>query len=77
MPEDFPTIAEAAQRIAARDLSPIELTRTLIGRIEALDPQLNAYLLPTPELALDQARRAEAEMSPAVTAGRCTAFPLR
>jgi aspartyl-tRNA(Asn)/glutamyl-tRNA(Gln) amidotransferase subunit A len=63
MPEDFPTIAEAAQRIAARDLSPVELTRTLIGRIEALDPQLNAYLLPTPELALDQARRAETEIA--------------
>ncbi|MFC7476355.1 amidase [Dankookia sp. GCM10030260] len=63
MPEEFTTIAEAAARIAARDLSPVELTRALIDRIEALDPQLNAYLLPTPDLALDQARKAEAEIA--------------
>ena len=63
MSDAFPTIAEAAQRIAARDLSPVELTRAVIARIEALDPQLNAYLLPTPELALDQARKAEAEIA--------------
>ena len=57
-----PTIAEAASRIASRALSPVDLTRALIARIEALDGQLNAYLLPTPELALAQARTAEAEI---------------
>ncbi|GGJ38675.1 amidase [Neoroseomonas lacus] len=56
------TIAEAAALIAARRLSPVELTRAFLARIEAVDPQLNAYLLVTADLALNQAREAEAEI---------------
>ncbi len=63
----FMTIAEMARRIGKKELSPVELATALIGRAEALDPQLNAYLLPTPERALDQARAAERE----IMAGRC------
>ena len=59
----FMTIAEAARRIEKKELSPVELTTALIGRAEALDPQLNAYLLPTFERALDQARAAEREIA--------------
>ena len=58
----FLTIAEASRLIAARKLSPVELTRAFLARIEALGPQLNAYLLVTADLALAQARRAEAEI---------------
>ncbi len=58
----FMTIAEAATMIEKKRLSPVELTTALIGRAEALDPQLDAYLLPTFERALDQARAAEAEI---------------
>ncbi len=59
----FMTIAEGAQRIERRDLSPVELATALIRRTEAIDPQLNAFLLPTPERALDQARAAEREIA--------------
>lgn len=58
-----PTIAEAARLIATRQLSPVELTEALLARIETFDPQLNAFLLPTPDLALAQARQAEAEIA--------------
>ena len=58
----FMTIAEAARRIERKELSPVELTTALVRRAEALDPQLNAYLLPTFERALDQARAAEREI---------------
>ena len=58
----FLTIAESAQLIEQKRLSPVELTRALIGRAEALDPQLNAYLLLTSERALDRARQAEQEI---------------
>jgi aspartyl-tRNA(Asn)/glutamyl-tRNA(Gln) amidotransferase subunit A len=58
----FLTIAEAARLIEQKRLSPVELTTALIRRAEALDPQLNAYLLPTPDQALDQARQAEQEI---------------
>src|ERR1700741_675049 len=64
MPDElaFLTIAEAARLIERKKLSPVELTTALIQRTEALDPQLNAYLLPTAEHALDQARQAEREI---------------
>jgi aspartyl-tRNA(Asn)/glutamyl-tRNA(Gln) amidotransferase subunit A len=58
----FLTIAEAASSIERRQLSPVTLTRALLDRIAAIDPQLNAYLLVTAEQALDQARAAEAEI---------------
>jgi aspartyl-tRNA(Asn)/glutamyl-tRNA(Gln) amidotransferase subunit A len=58
----FLTIAEAGRLIEQKRLSPVELTTALIRRAEALDPQLNAYLLPTPDQALDQARQAEQEI---------------
>jgi aspartyl-tRNA(Asn)/glutamyl-tRNA(Gln) amidotransferase subunit A len=58
----FLTIAEAAQLIERRELSPVELTRAQIRRTEALDPQISAYLLLTAERALDQARAAEREV---------------
>ncbi len=58
----FLSIAEAARLIARRQLSPVELTQALAARIEAIDPQLDAYLLPVLDRALDQARAAEAEI---------------
>jgi aspartyl-tRNA(Asn)/glutamyl-tRNA(Gln) amidotransferase subunit A len=58
----FLTIAEAARLIERKELSPVELTNALIRRTEALDPQINAYLLLTAERALDQARGAEREI---------------
>ncbi len=59
----FMTIAEAARRIATKELSPVELTTALVRRAEALDPQLNAYLLPIFERAIDRARAAEREIT--------------
>jgi aspartyl-tRNA(Asn)/glutamyl-tRNA(Gln) amidotransferase subunit A len=56
------TIADAARLIERRRISPLELTDALIARIEALDPQINAFLLPTPEKAREHARAAEREI---------------
>jgi aspartyl-tRNA(Asn)/glutamyl-tRNA(Gln) amidotransferase subunit A len=56
------SIAEAAARIAARQLSPVELTRAYLERIERLDPAINAYITVTAEQALDEARALEAEL---------------
>jgi amidase len=52
-------IAELSRLIAARKVSPVELTRDLLARIERLDPALGSYARVTPELALEQARQAE------------------
>jgi aspartyl-tRNA(Asn)/glutamyl-tRNA(Gln) amidotransferase subunit A len=60
---DFFTIAEAGKLIASRKLSPVELTRHVLSRIDALDPVYNAFLQVTTEIALTQAKAAEAEIS--------------
>lgn len=60
------TLAEAAGRIEARELSPVELTRSCLDRIDRLDPGLNAFVTLTREQALADAARAEAD----VAAGR-------
>lgn len=56
----IPTIAEAAQLIAAKKLSPVELTQACLQRMHALDGTLHAFVLPTEERALADARAAEA-----------------
>jgi aspartyl-tRNA(Asn)/glutamyl-tRNA(Gln) amidotransferase subunit A len=56
------TIAEAAGRIATRDLSPVELTQALLDRIHATDGVLHAYIAVTAEQALAEAKQAEAEI---------------
>jgi aspartyl-tRNA(Asn)/glutamyl-tRNA(Gln) amidotransferase subunit A len=57
------TIAEASERIRDRRLSPVELTQAYLARIGALDPQLNAYITITGELAGAQAKQAEREIA--------------
>lgn len=50
------------EMIAQRQVSPREITRTLLERIERLNPRLNAYLTVTAEEALAQARAAEEQV---------------
>jgi aspartyl-tRNA(Asn)/glutamyl-tRNA(Gln) amidotransferase subunit A len=56
----IPTIAEAARLIAAKRLSPLELTRACLDRVHRLDGQLHAFVHLTEERALAEARAAEA-----------------
>ena len=72
----FPTIAEAAGLLAARKLSPVELTRHCLDRIEALDPALNAFILKTPERALADARAAEARFMAGTPLGPLDGIPI-
>ena len=56
------TITEASRLIAARELSPVELVRALLERIERIDPIVSAFITVTAEEALAQARAAEREI---------------
>ncbi len=56
------TIAEAAELIAAKKLSPVELTQTCFERVRALDGTLHSFLLPTEERAMADAKASEARM---------------
>ncbi|HEY1795756.1 MAG TPA: amidase [Stellaceae bacterium] len=57
------TAAEAAGAIAARKLSPVELTRALLDRIERLDPKLHAFIRLDADAAMGAAKAAEAEIA--------------
>ncbi len=56
------TILQLAELLRKRSLSPVELIRKCIARIEQLNPTLNALITVTAESGLEQARRAEAEI---------------
>jgi len=56
------SVAEAAELLRAKKLSPVEYTRALIERIEKHDSELNSFLRFTPGLAMEDARHAEAEI---------------
>src|SRR5689334_22709167 len=56
------TLAEAARLISLRQLSPVEYAENLVARMEALEPQLNAFITRTPDVAMAAARKAEAEI---------------
>src|ERR1700720_11748 len=56
----IPTIAAAAKLIAAKQLSPVELTSACLDRVKALDEKLHTFVHLTEERALADARAAEA-----------------
>ncbi|MCY4583842.1 MAG: amidase [Chloroflexi bacterium] len=58
------SLTEAAAEIAARRLSSVELTESLLARIEALEPRLQAWATLLPERALAEARAADAAEAP-------------
>lgn len=56
-------IRELAAQIRSRKISPVELTESYLERSKRLGPKFNAYVTVTEELALEQARAAEKEIS--------------
>ena len=56
------SISEAAELLRQKKISPVELTKACLDRIESLNPVLNAFITVTDEAAMAQARVAEDEM---------------
>jgi aspartyl-tRNA(Asn)/glutamyl-tRNA(Gln) amidotransferase subunit A len=54
------SITELARAYRDRSLSPVEVCRTLLGRIQQIDPVLKAFIRLIPERALAEAKQAEA-----------------
>ncbi len=70
------SIREASQRIAARELSPVELTRAYLERIDSVDPRVNSYITVTADRALEQARVLETEVSRGRNRGPLHGIPI-
>jgi len=58
----FLTIGEASGLIKDKKLSPVDLTKAYLDRIEAIDGKVKSYVTPLPESALQEARVAEADI---------------
>src|SRR6266446_8854793 len=57
------SLADAAQLVRRKKISPVELTQACLTRIEKLTPRLNAFITVSAESALAAARSAEAEIN--------------
>ena len=69
-------IYEAAELLKTKQISPVELTQAHLVRISQLDQRLNTFITLTPELALQQARQAEAEILQGNYRGMLHGVPL-
>ena len=56
-------LSEAARLVRAGQVSPVELTKACLDRIQRLDPVLNAFITVTADVALAEARAAESELA--------------
>jgi aspartyl-tRNA(Asn)/glutamyl-tRNA(Gln) amidotransferase subunit A len=70
------TLLQSADQIRTRKLSPVELTRECLDRIDRLNPTLNAFITVTHDLALAQARRAEEEIAAGNYRGPLHGIPI-
>lgn len=68
--------AELGAAYARRELSPVEVARSVNARIEALEPKLCATWLFRPELALEQARASEARWLAGTQRGALDGVPV-
>ncbi|HEX6507091.1 MAG TPA: Asp-tRNA(Asn)/Glu-tRNA(Gln) amidotransferase subunit GatA [Chloroflexota bacterium] len=55
----YTTIEAASLALHRREVSSVELTEAALARSRALDDDLHAFLLPTPDVAILQARQAD------------------
>ncbi|KSV63389.1 hypothetical protein N183_35655 [Sinorhizobium sp. Sb3] len=70
------TIAEATTLIAAREISPVDLTEHCLSRIEAIDGSLNSFVSVTAERARDEASAAERRMMTNSLRGKLDGIPI-
>ena len=57
-----PTVQQLSRDLRARSVSPVELTRDCLARVEKLNPKLNAFITVMADSALADAQRAEQEI---------------
>src|SRR5262245_59698996 len=71
----YKPVAEISKLVKTRKVSPVELTRPYLARIEALNPRLSAFATVMADTALEQARQAEREIASGKDRGPLHGFP--
>jgi aspartyl-tRNA(Asn)/glutamyl-tRNA(Gln) amidotransferase subunit A len=69
-------ISELATCLRTREISPVEITRACLDRIEALNPALNAFITVMADSALAEAGAAEAEIQRGEWRGPLHGIPI-
>src|SRR5687767_12188006 len=70
------SIHEAQQLIKERKLSPVEVTKSVLDRIAAVDNRLHSYIHLTADSAMDEARAAETEIHKGKWRGAMHGIPI-
>jgi len=70
------SIREVAELLCGRKVSPVELTKQCLQRIEKLNPALNAFITVTADSALAAARAAESEIQRGKRRGPLHGIPI-
>ncbi len=76
--DDLPllTLAAASELVQKQTISPVELTRACLSRIEKLNPELKAFITVTAESAMKEASQAEEEIGRGEWKGPLHGIPL-
>ncbi|MCD1266208.1 aspartyl/glutamyl-tRNA amidotransferase subunit A [Shinella sumterensis] len=69
------TIAEAREKLSAKEIKAVELTDAYLSAIEAANPAINAYVAVTPEKAREMAKASDARIAEG-KAGALEGIPL-
>jgi len=70
------TIADLGRRLRAREISSVELTRSVIERIRSVEPSVKAYLKVADEMALEMAEAADRRIASGDGVGPLTGIPI-
>jgi aspartyl-tRNA(Asn)/glutamyl-tRNA(Gln) amidotransferase subunit A len=70
------SIAETAAQVRRREISPVELVRECLEKIDRLNPTLNAFITVTAESALAEAQEAEREIQSGNWRGPLHGIPI-
>jgi aspartyl-tRNA(Asn)/glutamyl-tRNA(Gln) amidotransferase subunit A len=70
------TLAEAAEKIKTKELSPVELTESALARIESVEPKITAFATVTVDLARKAAAQAEQEIAVGEYRGPLHGIPM-
>ncbi|MBA4181507.1 MAG: Asp-tRNA(Asn)/Glu-tRNA(Gln) amidotransferase GatCAB subunit A [Anaerolinea sp.] len=69
------TAHDAHEKLRAKEFTAVELTESVLERVRAVEPKVNAYITVTEDLALQQAREADTKFATG-TATPLTGIPL-
>jgi aspartyl-tRNA(Asn)/glutamyl-tRNA(Gln) amidotransferase subunit A len=69
-------LADASLAVQKKEVSPVELTSACLERIERLNPKLNAFITVMDTSAMEDARKAEAEITRGEWKGPLHGIPL-